>query len=372
MEQTAPQLHITILGLTPSTDLSEQIRLVKAALLYADRVTLADPSVLLMEQSALLVAAGKEALEAVAESILEAAPQTAPAVQHLWRLQGKGKLHRSKKELLEMLQLRAMVTRAGGQDVGRVLSKMTADSGIAELLRAREAGVFELESMGLGDTGFDQDTMTARMVELIEHCLAPGSLTHPMFDERTTPIAQALIAEGRVGSEHLPAASEAAVAGRLIGSLDAFPEASMDVVLDARDKLREPLVRFRAALTRLAREMQAAPTDKNWTAEVAALYRDQVQPALLDLEELARESGLLKLMLREVAGSARPAAEAIIALGVLDFFSVETLAKAVVGAGIPVADVYGKAILKRAEKRREMEQRDFFFLYQAPKALRRK
>jgi hypothetical protein len=223
----------------------------------------------------------------------------------------------------------------------------TAQAG--ELSRARDAGVLDLDPLGtqmgstlvgsieaaaLGPSGQFAEPAQA-LVDLIERILGPDAATYPMFSELPGGLASAMVREGKIGGAELAPATQAGIAGRFIAAIDAFPDAPMDVVLDARGKLRGPLRRFRAGVTRLSRQLDESgitALDSRFERASADLYREHVAPALEEIEALSREMGLRNALLWTSPTVARDVALATMALAMTTGGGVEQLATLATGA----------------------------------------
>jgi len=177
---------------------------------------------------------------------------------------------------------------------------------VTEVQRAIADGVVTLNTLGLRPVptlsdailvaSGKQDRRSANRVDISERLLreitesvAPSATTHPLFDEQTGGLLRALIDEGILPGVDLQRSSHAHLAGYLVGSLDAFPDAPVDEVLDVRTALAEPLIRFRSAVTSMARDLESRPIDPGFRQEADALYRERVAPELLALDESFRE-----------------------------------------------------------------------------------
>jgi hypothetical protein len=55
-------------------------------------------------------------------------------------------------------------------------------------------------------------------------------------------------------------------------------------VLDLLRSLRTPLIRFRAALSKLSGDFESRPIDESFHEEVADSWRGEVKPALADID----------------------------------------------------------------------------------------
>lgn len=144
----APETHVTVAALrnAPGHDLSQEIALVKAALLYADRVTLASPQVLLYGSLLPLVAGSESTREALMEESLGSLnPEAAQAMVIYAEL--KGKRRRTLDEQRFVSGMRGML-KEGGDEVAAGANGVLEQTGIHELIEAGKAGVLDFHSLG--------------------------------------------------------------------------------------------------------------------------------------------------------------------------------------------------------------------------------
>jgi hypothetical protein len=114
---------------------------------------------------------------------------------------------------------------------------------------------------------------------------------------------RAMVVEGKVAAAHAARSNEAGAAGRLFpGSTRS--RAAMDDLLDVRRQLVQPLTRLRAALSTRDRAVRASAWDEGYAREVEDRYRQQVVPALLDVQQALDEVGAVPTLLRLASTSA--------------------------------------------------------------------
>ena len=94
------------------------------------------------------------------------------------------------------------------------------------------------------------------MTALRGNSVSASAQTFPLFDDDAGNMLRLMVKEGIVTDPHAARAAEAGIAGRLIGGLEAFLNADMDVILDVRARLQAPLVRFRSALAQASTEFR--------------------------------------------------------------------------------------------------------------------
>jgi hypothetical protein len=367
--------------------LADELRLVKAALLYADKVRLASPA------AAMVLAASRlMKVEPVARHrrLLDlAAPLMDPEIRQYVPLLTQ---RRFRRQFPNYAQLKAILDRSV-EDVAGVFGAIGQKAHMPELQTAISAGLLEIDELGLDPVAFLTDAVLAAsgraptegstaaaigaMVARVGGAVAPGSLTYPMFDDGASRLAaaiEALDGAGRRDVSRRPAA-EVGLAGHFVGRMPAFPDATVAEIIDVRRGLQRPLVRFRGALAGIARELEEAPWEPGFRDLADSLYRSEVGPALMDLEENTRESGALSL-LRHAALSRAPyaAAGANVAIALAGATVIPDLAALALAVGAPFAMIAASAaemIKEQLRLQRERGRNRFLFLYEANQGLQR-
>jgi hypothetical protein len=390
----APGFEITVLtGMDDSAfDLSNELRYVKAALLYADRVRLVSPTVAIVEMFAKLDDGTDSELtdRLLAMTLPEDFPHASELKEGLHRKRGRQRLP-EQIALDERLHAMAASTRGAFEQYAEELRSRPE---VVELHRARDAGVLELDGLGLDgvplfsdevlrDAGIPHAShseqyateLVARMVGFI----GPSESTYPLLDSQMIDLVRELdVATG--SKTDAPSATEPHLATSFIGRMESFPDAVMDEILDVRRELNAPLVRFRSAVAGMAREMEETPLDRGFARAADALYRERVAPALLEISEVEKERGLFRQIARQaLTGEATPDLAPTIAtvgLAATHYPSLPVLAAAIGGlSGPALSSAYNLvAAVKEARDRLAAERRTnkFLFLVEADRKLAKK
>jgi hypothetical protein len=276
----------------------------------------------------------------------------------------------------ERFALKAIEQRleAGTQAVTAKIEEILEGAGAGERARAIGAGLLDIRPLGLEGAKPDSfaDTVIEQIAAVLSDSVSPSARTFPLFDDGAGDLLHAMVSEGKLADPRRSRAAEAGIAGRRIAGLEAFPDAEMDVVLDVRLRLQAPLARFRSALARASAELDAAAWEEGFAREVDDLYRREVAPALLEVEDALKELGVRSTLLRVTAGK-----EALVAA------ASATLGLAAAGGAAPgdlphllfsptalggVAAAAGE-VRERSKVRGEAERGAFYFLYQADRYL---
>jgi hypothetical protein len=381
------------------TDLRAAARLVKPALLYADRVTIYSPAASMMsavaelggvtdprQQLLLTLEIVKEVPQLAAQ--LDAPDETLDQLKAFLTIDPRlvrriGALHGARDELDQLYEQLGGLDSIWQQQMPEAIAKAKDTLGADELLVAVQAGAVKVADLGetptsevIADslrratgesTGTAVDDLilrfTARIVEMLSE-----RRTFPLLDAQSSGLVRALEKEVVLApSPHaLHHGAEMASAASFMGYLPYFPDLSIDEVLDLRKSLSKPLVRFRGALSRLSREFESRPIDEAFEAEVEDAWRTQVVPALADIREALAEHGLLSEAASIALGDPRRLvveAGGVLAAAHGDVLSLSALLTTGLAAGVPLADVAGRAFRQSREAKRDARKSAFYFLH---------
>jgi hypothetical protein len=360
-----PEMHITIVAAgdhSHALSLAHEIELVKAALLYADRVTLASPRAAMIGMvGAVSGLSGHDRTEAL--WAMAAGLPRGQSFRGIYEAL-KAKRYKTREELLVFKQMDRVLTEAE-EELSARTDELAINAGLGEILSAAEEGVLEFNFLGI-DEG-DSHVMVERMTQLIGDIVAPASTTLPMFDDSSTGFLRAMLNEGIIPEARLAPATQVGVAARLIGWVPAFPDADVEAILDARNALRDPLIRYRSAIVRITRDLEAAPIDAEFESVVQELHRQYVEPALLEIEDLGRQLGLATTL-----GSALQAgAGGFVTKAIVTFAAAQAagLPSLLLTTGGLAADIAAKVVRDRRDVTDQQRENQFYFLYEADRTL---
>ena len=388
------ELKITVLT-SPSTEvggvsLNEDVRLVRSALLYADSVELVSPGALLLAGMAVEAQRGPGFLLDLLDGLDDGALKQLGLSDDPTQMRDLLALHKSygamsraerrrRLDPAEDRQLRALMREVdsllgpSSQDFATTVNRLWDEAGASDLSAAAEAGLLTISS-----DAFNLHTSGDAMAEYVEtiQCLLQDPKAHLMFDQQVSALVTALMRETGTGLHPLTQshAAQAATGAGLIERLPAFPDAPMELILEARDNLAEALGPYRKAVVRLAASLATAPPDPAYEVVLSDLWRNEVQPALSDLQGGLRSSSILRAAATSLASSPDAVAKATVGAGLL--FGVTTVADinswaqlAMTSAPLVVATA-AQALKDRSEERRNQEGRELFYLLDVEEALR--
>ncbi len=358
--------------------LSEDIRLLKPALLYADVVTLYSTGAVMLSaasSTAQLDAAGRMSFLRQIYPVFEPdrAPELLAALDGYRRLE-KQKRGRSREELLAYLQLRpkmeklkSEIDRAWADDLVPKVEQLLKSAGADQLLGAISQGLLQVDPLLEGDQEFDKDAVIEAFVARIAQVLSERG-TYPLFDGQTGTLVRHGIAEGlfRTAPVSRERGKQVAVASDLMARLPAFPKATVAEILDIRTELEAPLVRFRAAMIELGKLVESAAYEEGFADQVDELFRVEVEPALLEIEEQVRANSYLRVLVGEIVGDTKTLLAGVLGVGIAHAADVPQL---VAGAGAAVGQAMAKAAWEKHSREGKISEHELYFLYRTEQLL---
>jgi hypothetical protein len=189
----------------------------------------------------------------------------------------------------------------------------------------------------------DRDRLASRLAD--HHCL---------------PVVGGL---GSWPSQH--DALEGALATSLLGELEGFPNASMDVILDVRQRLERPRIRFRAAIAAATREL-ASEGPRDVDAAIVDVRRRVVAPAIAEIQEELGALNVRNTLLRITSSpwtAGTLAAQLSLAAGAGGAGGLAALARGLLAT--PVVAALAKEADYRSTQRRTLRLRPYWILHQA-------
>ena len=189
-------------------------------------------------------------------------------------------------------------------------------------------------------------------------------------------LARSLIDEGhvRLPERAVSNASEAVLGTGILARLPAFPTAALDEVVELRRDLDEPLGRYRRKVSDLRSELRTGPFDQHIEAEVDAVWRSEVGPAIVEIRQAMADHGLVREILRSLSGNVSdfvkgvglPAGVTVFSANMLDLNTAVTtgLASAAAAAAPTVAEA-----LRSRQKEGQSRGHDLYYLYEVNRQL---
>ncbi len=370
--------HITV-GCAPEPKLllAHDVRILKAALLYADRVKLCSLSTSLI---LMILALGNlkpeqqlEFLEAVLplrETDPKRADENLSNFRYLRELSKKRYLN--KRELAARMEFKKTLRQMWGQ-LRIDLEKWALDAGAQGIAQAYDTGLVEFHVFG-GSEGIDvknSGKVVTEYLDIVGKAVSDGT-TFPLFDDETGNLVRVGVSEGSIAVTDVDTARgrNVALATYLFHRLPLFDRASVGEIIQIRSELANPLIRFRSAMFRFSEAMKTAAWDENFAKEAETVFYREVEPAVLEIEETINANKyLLELGRKLLDKPVLPASGSVLAFAVSQLSSFSALASIALAGTAYVTTAAFDAVLEQKETQEAAERNFLFFYYKTGEKL---
>lgn len=292
-------LHITIgASIDTDLDLTQELNLIKTALLYGDAVKLCSLStsflVTLLPIREFNEDQQIELILAVAGGLGRDVDELSEFLDKYRRLRDKKR--RTPQELMMVGKMKSIM-RQTQADLSAKIDDIASKAGVDGLLSALNTGLVEIELFDV-----NSETLAYDFFDSIKETLVSGK-TYPLFDDATGDLVDATIREGGLSIQgtSVERGKQAGLTSSLFSRLPLFDAAAIDEIMDIRRELERPLVRFRSAIVRLSREIESAQWGSAFPFEVERIVLEHVEPAVLEIEdEIKSNKYLAKLIQKSI------------------------------------------------------------------------
>lgn len=293
----SPRQGLTVtVGVTPQSkpnghpSLTDELRLLRSSLLYADHIDLVAPSAAwLSDFRPLRGIDASDPLRTISslppETLCRLAPEDVDPFMFLQAMQVLGSRPANDPARVESERQ----WREAIPELTRMANDVFDSRESQEIEMALEAGSVRMISEG---TRFEDpvDRQIDWFRDRLTDALSDPD-THMLLDELTTDFLR----ESGNYPDGLPdvAASRsrhAAVGSGLVERLPTFPDAPMSHVLEAREELAEGRAKYRTSAKKLADKLQSSALDATLPSELEELWQDEVRPSLEELRDTASKT----------------------------------------------------------------------------------
>lgn len=317
-----------------SVTIVPELHLLKAALLYGDKVTVLSPvTTMFLRVEGLQKFSPREQIELmrrVAPILMpsedvQAFQDGIAGVDDFLRSTARGGSAGQQLLRAGLLQQFAPVQRM----LSEAVQEIKDDAGIDQLARARARGLLQIESADPGDTmdllvscilsaklaqsgEQNEDSHTDRIVETFVDKLSKhfsSGREYLIFDEPIANLTEAAIREGLFTPAKGPAGrcAQAMTASRLMGRLPTFPPATVDEVIDIRSELAPSLTQFRSAMVTISKSFSSAPWETDFEDEVRDAWVESVLPTVESIDASVKDNSSLLSLATGITGAANSA-----------------------------------------------------------------
>jgi hypothetical protein len=367
-------------------DLSEDLALVKASLLYADKVRLCSAgSSVLSSIAQYAEASPEERAKLVVRFLPELQPSMGTDELRFFeatvglcpRRERRAVSRSARREIISMVRQQDDELRRDIVDHHRAAGiegfREAVHEGILEVHTFRQTSIeaimqAHIKGEGNWASGVDIADVIVEFLEEASEAVASGT-TYPLLDAPTAEFVAA--AEGTSFADISPTAAamgrHSGLAGDLLRRLPLFERATISEVLDIRRDLRVPLLGFRTAVRDFAREVRSAAWQEGFSEEAEVLFREKVKPEVEKIEYAVKEnSSYAEIGRRALAHGGAGIAGAAVGGFLANASSLVDISAALLGGvGSPMV----KVLLEKHRRLGELEENQLYLYFAAGEVL---
>jgi len=357
------EFHITAIPYPSNSkelNINEEIRLIKASLLYADKVLLISFIPIIFYSIPYWIEQFRKDKEMqqkmgniksdIVEELLHIAKENKELKSKLDEIQDYLKDKNTDFESLFEEEINKSLSRLSNAFYS-AMNEVTSKIGINKLDPAIKSGLLDIYTIG-----------KSRIPEE----------TYPLLDENALKLAKANIKEGKlsipdVDSEKI---KQIGFVFDIFQRLPNFDNATIDEILDIRKTLDKPLIRFRSAIIEMSDYIRYKPWDEGFYYDVEKLFYHRIEPAVLEIEEECNSNKYLTKLLNIVAK--RPweiPAGGIGGAIISKLAEVSNISATAIGMVVGAGAVAYRSLNEWKEKTKGIETNQMFFYYKTGKML---
>lgn len=386
--------HITVGAVDkPGMEIESGTRLLRTALLYADKVKLCSASMGMVLQKFKEYNLGDlEYLLWAEEDLISRMPDGQKKAEFIEKLKGYKYLAK-KREKGKRFNTRDKEALAGlkeKQDYRRaellVMYPVVGDHrNLRGIQKAIEIGLLDLhsfETLNLDnlatkhyagqDTGDAADIVNEYLETVIKQ--VSSGTTYPFFDDTTNTLVKAAFDQGKkiLSDFKISQATHSAFTQKTFERLPDFSEAPIADLIDIRADIQQYLDSFRVGMLEYASFIKSAPWDNDFASEANQVFTKKVTPSVLALEDLIKSSrGRFSYSWVEM-NKARVgfAFFGVIGMIVSSLSSLPAIASIGLADLVPLSISINEGVKNWANEQRNIESHTMYFYYQLREKLK--
>jgi len=196
--------------------------------------------------------------------------------------------------------------------------------------------------------------------------------TFPLLDENITKLFKHNKEERKIQitETELEKLTQISFAFDIFKRLPNFNKATISEILDIRESLEKPLIRFRSAMIDISENIRYEPWNENFKNDVEKQFRKIIEPSILEIEEECKANKyLLELANTLTENSLEIPAGGITGAFISKLSSILNISTVAIGLTLGTGVVAYKAFKKWKDKTKNIEANQLFFYYRVGKLI---
>lgn len=154
---------------------------------------------------------------------------------------------------------------------------------------------------------------------------------------------------------------------QILKRIPQFHNANLTEIVDIRNELLKPLIRFRSAMVKITQDIKSFPGDSSYENEVKSLIVRDVEPTLLEIEDAVKSNSLMGVLAGLVDKPVELAAHSAVGIALSHIPFLPSPIALGVGTAVGSMGAIRGASKEWAQKAKAIEANHMYFYYQLRK-----
>jgi len=363
-----------IVGTLPTggLDLHKELSLIKAGILYGDKIILYNLKANLFQMVAALgQAPDDEQLELIVDLIpilLKDEDEISRILNSIEHYKTLNKIkHPDNKTFIERQKLNNIV-RTCLSDLRNNMLELCYNAGLNEVAIAIKNNLLEIKDF---DVNNKNDFVIKEFIRELAKSINESN-AYPLFDYEMSDIMKAAINEGMIQfpNKGIKRGNDINLVYNLFERLPLFENATMDEIVDIRKDLSKPLIRFRSAIMKISTNIENEFWDKDFDSDIQNTIVQEIEPIILEIEEETNQNKYLKgLLINAIKDYKKLISMPVLGIMISKYTDMSSIILESVSMAIPAAITSVNSYLDWKKKQNEIEKNHLFFYYKLKQEL---
>ena len=359
------EFHITAIPYPSNSkelNINEEIRLIKASLLYADKVLLFSIIPIIFCSIPFWIKQFSKDRETqqkieniksdIAGKLLHIAKENEELKSKINEIQADLKDKNTDFESFFKEEINKSFSRLSNIFLS-AMSEVTSDIGINKLDPVIKSGLLDVYIIGKSKIPEE---------------------TYPLLDENILNLVKAERRDEKLNISEVDSEKikQIGFVFDIFQRLPNFENATINEILDIRKTLGKPLIRFRSAIIGMSDSIRYKPWDKGFYYDIEKIFYQRIEPTVLEIEEECKSNKYLTKLLNMIVK--RPweiPAGGIGGVIISKLAEVSNISATAIGLAIGTGTVAFNALNEWKEKTKEIKRNQIYFYYKAGRILKK-
>ncbi|GEM_PF-1902205 len=352
-------------------DLHKEVKLIKAGILYGDKVTLFNLNTNLFQRISVFTQLSEEKqldfIHDTIPSLLKDKQEIEKIVNFISLYKKLNKIkHPDNKTFIELRKIKNALSIAL-KDTKESIFNICSNAGLNDIGIAIKNQLLEIKEF---DVIKNDEYLVKNFISELAESISKNN-TYPLFDFEISDIMKTALNEGVINlpQKGIARGNDINLVYKLFERLPLFENARIDEIIDIRNELSRPLIRFRSSIMKISGNIENEFWDKDFESDIQNIMIQEIEPVILEIEQETNNNKYLKELLTVAVNDYKLLSLPAFGIMISKYSNISDILLETVASAIPTIIVSAKAYLNWRKEQIEIEKNHLFFYYKLKKEL---